>query len=166
MLGLRDAPSVLSLTVTVPAAEALKGLPCRFVRRDTTYACRVNATCTLCFPRDAESAAPEPASCPSCLRCTRADTRASDYVLWWPNCMRKLPNERLDKGCRQGLCQFHCNIVTVCNINCSIATCVLNVCKHICTSRITCMQICTANWQGLNTKSTYRYSTQCFHSKR
>jgi len=64
MLGLRDAPSVLSLTVTVPAAEALKGLPCRFVRRDTTYACRVNATCTLCFPRDAESAAPEPASPP------------------------------------------------------------------------------------------------------
>jgi len=43
--------------------------------------------------------------------------------------MRKLPNERLDKGCRQGLCQFHCNIVTVCNINCSIATCVLNVCR-------------------------------------
>ena len=53
--------------------------------------------------------------------------------------MRKLPNERLDKGCRQGLCQFHCNIVTVCNINCSIATCVLDVCKHVCTSRMICI---------------------------
>ncbi len=63
MLGLRDTPSVLSPTVIVPAAEALKGLPCRFVRRETTYVCRVNATCTL-FPRDAESAAPEPASPP------------------------------------------------------------------------------------------------------
>lgn len=51
--------------------------------------------------------------------------------------MRKLPNERLDI-CRQGLCRFH-YIATVCNINCSIATCVLDVCKHVCTSRMICI---------------------------